>query len=106
MRDLYAGGDATTIPAELWPYFNLRSMQVTAHAPGGACSPDNFQVSGAGVTVVAADKQKAGQCDLTLDVTSGQTGLRDLVVAGKGKKGGRRSRSRIRPATASSRSRR
>ncbi len=86
---LYAGGDPTTIPAELRPYFDLRSMQVTVDASGGACSSDNFQVSGAGVTVVGADKQKAGQCELTLDVTAGQTGLRDLtVVRGKGKKSG------------------
>jgi hypothetical protein len=78
--DIYAGGDPTTIPVELRPFFNLRSMQVTVEAPDGGCSPDNVQVSGDGVTVVSADRQRAGRCLLTLDVASGQTGTRELTV--------------------------
>jgi hypothetical protein len=76
---LYAGGDPTAIPAELRPFFNLRTMQVTVALNGG-CSKSQLQVSGDGVTVIGARPETGGECLVTLDVASGQTGVRDLTV--------------------------
>jgi len=95
--DIYAGGDPTAIPADLRPYFNLRQMDVTLilnpfptfHYLGDGCSADKLRVSGDGVTVASAelvqgerlqDLLRGPQCKITLDVETGQTGTRDLVL--------------------------
>ena len=76
--DIYAGGDPTTIPVELRPFFNLRTMQVTVPTGGDGCSPDRLTVSGDGVTVDSADRD-GEMCTVTLDAVAGATGTRDLV---------------------------
>jgi molybdate/tungstate transport system substrate-binding protein len=76
--DIYAGGDPTTIPVELRPFFNLRTMQVTVPTGGDGCSPDRLAVSGDGVTVASADRD-GEMCTVTLDAAAGATGTRDLV---------------------------
>jgi molybdate/tungstate transport system substrate-binding protein len=77
---LYAGGDPTTIPADLRPYFNLRAEQVSVSPSKGACAKGRLGVSGRGVTVVGAQAQTSGQCLVTMDIATGETGVRDLVV--------------------------
>ena len=79
---LYAGGDPTGIPADLRPYFNLRAEQVMVSPGSGGCSKGRLQVTGGGVTVIGA-KATGGQCKVTVDVSVGQTGVRDLDVMGK-----------------------
>jgi molybdate/tungstate transport system substrate-binding protein len=76
---LYAGGDPTQIPTELRPYFNLRAEQVSVQPNSGGCAKDRLAVSGTGVTVVGAREAK-GQCLVTMDVATGETGVRDLTV--------------------------
>jgi ABC-type molybdate transport system substrate-binding protein len=80
---LYAGGDPTSIPFELRPFFDLRRMHVLVMLDPGSCSLDRLQASGTGVTVTGATPVKPGQCDVTLDVATGATGLRDLIVSSK-----------------------
>jgi ABC-type molybdate transport system substrate-binding protein len=79
---LYAGGDPTGIPADLRPYFNLRAEQVLVSPEAGGCSKDRLQVTGGGVTVIGA-KATGGKCNVTVDVSVGQTGVRDLDVTAK-----------------------
>jgi molybdate/tungstate transport system substrate-binding protein len=79
---LYAGGDPATIPADLRPYFNLRAEQVSVSPTAGGCAKGRLGVSGTGVTVIGAQVQKGGQCLVTMDVATGETGVRDLLVMG------------------------
>jgi molybdate/tungstate transport system substrate-binding protein len=77
---LYAGGDPTAIPTELRPYFTLRAEQVSVQPSNGGCDTSRLDVSGTGVTVIGARTQKSGQCLVTMDVATGATGVRDLMV--------------------------
>jgi molybdate/tungstate transport system substrate-binding protein len=81
--DLYAGGDPATIPVELRPFFNLRTMQLTVPTGGDGCSPDRLAVSGGGVTVASVDRE-GEMCTVTLDAAAGATGTRDLVEQNRG----------------------
>ena len=81
---LYAGGDPTSIPFELRPFFDLRRMHVLVMLDPVSCSTDRLSASGTGVSVTGATLVGLGQCDVTLDVATGATGLRDLIVAAKG----------------------
>src|SRR5262245_40569370 len=55
---LYAGGDPSTIPTDLRPYFNLRRMQVTVTVPSDFCKASYFTVSGSGVTATAVTRDR------------------------------------------------
>ena len=81
--DLYAGGDPTAIPADLRPYFHLRTLQLTVNVLPGGCSTERLQVSGAGVTVAAAERGAGLRCRVTVHAQAGATGDRDLVVGWK-----------------------
>jgi molybdate/tungstate transport system substrate-binding protein len=94
--DIYAGGDPTAIPADLRPYFDLRRMKLKEKLNTHACTTDRLQVSGDGVTATEADSSSGGECTVTLDVASGETGSRDLMVTdtefkGKGNAYGRKT---------------
>src|SRR5262245_59517139 len=85
--DLYAGGDPSTIPTDLRPYFNLRRMHVTVKLNMHACPTDRLERSGAGVTATTAEPRPGGRCEITFEATAGQTGTRDLRVENKEFKG-------------------
>jgi molybdate/tungstate transport system substrate-binding protein len=81
--ELYAGGDPSTIPTDLRPFFDLRRMEVTVVTPSDWCKTSNFTVSGDGVTATAVTKDRFLGCHVTLDVATGATGVRDLTLTWK-----------------------
>jgi molybdate/tungstate transport system substrate-binding protein len=80
---LYAGGDPTAIPPDLRPYFNLRRLQVSVSLDKTSCSTSRLAVSGDGVTATHARARAGGTCRITIDVSPGQTRMRDLMVVRK-----------------------
>src|SRR5262249_18538390 len=81
--DLYAGGDPTTIPPDLRPYFNLRRMQVTVTTPTEWCKTANFTASATGVTITSAVPGRFLSCQLTVEAATGEVGIRDLTLTWK-----------------------
>ena len=58
-------------------------MQVTVVTPTDWCNAANFAASGDGVTVTRAVPDRFLRCNLTIEATAGQLGVRDLTLTWK-----------------------